>query len=120
MNENFSEDEKLYRAVRPWDIFWKTNGKLSSAAFKDKNGLSVERGDHREDSDVVDNMRKNQFEGKIVSLNVQQCYSVNALVKYLPSRKNIYHSEIHKDENTRLLSDSQCRNLVKMAIIVSE
>ena len=34
-------DERLYRAVRPDSLFWKVNGTLSSAAFKDKKGLSA-------------------------------------------------------------------------------
>ena len=45
MTELFDMYERLYRAVYPPNImpFWKKNGQLSSAAFKDKKGLSVER-----------------------------------------------------------------------------
>ena len=46
MAELFDMYERLYRAVYPPNImplFWKEDGQLSSAAFKDKKGLSVER-----------------------------------------------------------------------------
>ena len=46
MTEQFDIYERLYRAVYPPEImpmFWKENGEISSAVFKDKRGLSVER-----------------------------------------------------------------------------
>ena len=50
MDNIFRIDEKLYRAVYPpevMDMFWKRDGSVSSAAFEDRNGLSVDRGDYR-------------------------------------------------------------------------
>ena len=44
MNDKFFGDEGLYRAVLPTEMFWKKNGRVSSAVFRDKNGLSVDRG----------------------------------------------------------------------------
>ena len=43
MTEQFDIHERLYRAVYPPEImpmFWKENGEISSAVFKDKRGLS--------------------------------------------------------------------------------
>ncbi|MCR5322424.1 MAG: hypothetical protein K6E85_04015 [Lachnospiraceae bacterium] len=60
MTEQFDTYERLYRAVYPPNImpmFWKENGQLSSAAFKDKNGLSVERDGGRDEKTVIDIMR---------------------------------------------------------------
>ena len=57
MDDRFSIDEKLYRAVFPpaiKDMFWRKDGTVSSAAFADPKGLSVDRGNHREDSEVVE------------------------------------------------------------------
>lgn len=89
MEDNiFFDCEKLYRAVFPQSrvqMFWKKDGTISSAALADKNGLSVERGDFREDMQKF-------FNGCIVSLNVEQCRSVNAIVKYKPSQRSKYHS----------------------------
>ena len=60
MTEQFDPGEKMYRAVFPPEImplFWKENGKISSAVFKDKNGLSVERAGDRDEDTVIANMR---------------------------------------------------------------
>ena len=59
MDSTFRNDEMLYRAVYPPDkvaMFWKRNGLLSSAAFKDRKGLSVERGYYRSEFDVIESM----------------------------------------------------------------
>ena len=39
----FDNSEVLYRAVLPFKDFWKEDGTVSSAAFKDSNGLSTDR-----------------------------------------------------------------------------
>jgi len=121
MDEHFDNTEKLYRAVYPpevADIFWKKDGSVSSAAFADPKGLSVERGDHREDVIVLDSMRR-RFSGHIISLYVKNCVDTGAVVKYLPSRKDKYHSEIHGSESVRLLSKSQRRYLAGKAVIMT-
>ena len=115
MDNTFQNTEKLYRAVYPpevADIFWKKDGSISSAAFADPKGLSVERGDYRKDNDVISSMRK-KFSGHIISLYVKNCTDTGAVVIYTPSRTNIYHSEIHGNEKTALLSKSQRRYLAK-------
>ena len=121
MTEQFEITEKLYRAVYPPEImpmFWKENGRLSSAAFKDKNGLSVERGDFRQDKDVIENMYL-YFYGAIIQLLVKDCIECNAVLKYLPTQRSIYHSEIHGSKERRLLSQSQCKHLADAAIVCS-
>ncbi len=109
MDDNFLPEESLYRAVYPPEIalmFWRKDGSVSSAAFADPNGLSVERGNFRSDRDVLSSMQE-RFTGNIISLLVLDCISVNALVRYLPSKKNKYHSEIHGSEKSKLLTKSQ-------------
>lgn len=120
MDNRFPKEEELYRAVYPPDIqelYWKKDGTLSSAAFKDKRGLSVERGYFREDKVVVDEMRK-YFTGVIISVVVKDCYEAQTLIRYLPSDRSKYHSEIHRDKEHKLLSQSQCKILAKKARIV--
>lgn len=119
MNKDFTEKEKLYRAVFPETLrplFWKKNGRVSSAAFKDKNGLSVERGNFRLDKDVIQDM-KEYFTGSIISVTVGQCREVNAVVKYLPSARSKYHSEIHSSSEKMLLTDRQAKYLADISII---
>lgn len=118
MDDNFEEAEKLYRAVLPVSTFWKQNGSLSSAAFKDKNGLSVDRQWDRSDEEAVNFLKERNFRGEIVYVLVQNCNEVQAVVRYLPSRGNKYHSEIHKDLQQKELSNSQAKHLARTAKIV--
>ena len=117
MTEQFEEYEKLYRAVYPPEImpmFWKENGEVSSAVFKDKNGLSVEREGNRNERSVVAYMRT-FFQGLIISVTAHDCEACGAVLKYLPTRRSRYHSEIHGSEERVLLSQSQCKHLAKAA-----
>lgn len=119
MDNTFSDREKLYRAVFPESykqMFWRKDGTVSSAAFADEEGLSVERGDFRDDKSVIEEMRK-FFRGSIISLTVEQCRNVDAIVKYRPSKRSEYHSEIHGSEEKPLLSKSQRRKLATAAKI---
>ncbi len=117
MNDKFFGDEGLYRAVLPTEMFWKKNGRGSSAVFRDKNGLSVDRGDYRSDEEVKADMSK-RLSGTIIKVRVSNCLETEALVKYLPSRNNKYHSEIHGSESELILSASQRRHLAMCAQIV--
>lgn len=119
MNDIFSDSEKLYRAVFPatcFPNFWKKNGKVSSAAFKKKGGLSVERGNFRSDKNVIEEMRK-FFSGNIISVTARQCRDVHAVVKYLPTNRSIYHSEIHSSDEKMLLTEHQAKYLADSAVI---
>lgn len=122
MTEQFDTYERLYRAVYPPDVmplFWKENGELSSAVFKDKNGLSVERDGGRNQNTVIDNMRL-YFFGYIISVIYKDCDDCNAVVKYLPTNRSKYHSEIHGSNNVKLLSQSQCKHLARVANIIGQ
>ena len=121
MNDTFSPAEKLYHAVYPPEVaelYWKKDGSVSSAAFADPRGLSVDRGDQRADETVISSMRK-RFSGHILSLYVKNCLDTDALVRYLPSVSNPYHSEIHGSETDPLLSRSQRRHLARCAVILT-
>ena len=121
MDNSFENTEKLYRAVYPpevVDVFWKKDGRISSAAFADPKGLSVDRGNYRSDDEVLSDMRS-RFIGHIFSIYVKNCTDVQACVKYLPSKNNIYHSEIHGSMNSVLLTKSQRRHLALNAVILT-
>ena len=119
MDEHFSPEEKLYRAVYPAELvsmFWRKDGSLLSAAFADTKGLSVDRGYFRKSQTVIDPMRK-RFSGVIASVCVKDCSEVKAVVCFLPSKNNPYHSEIHGSETELLLSKSQRIYLSRKAVI---
>ena len=120
MDNSFKNDEKLYRAVYPPNIssmYWKSDGSVSSAAFADPNGLSVERGYYRKDEDVVSAMQM-RFTGSIIRVYVKNCRDIGAEVRYLPSNNSPYHSEIHGSATTLLLSKTQRRYLAEKASII--
>lgn len=120
MNQQFEKKEKLYRAVYPPSVstmFWKENGTISSAAFADKRGLSVDRGNGRSDETVIADILT-RLQGRIISVFAEECWEVDAVVCYLPSSNNRYHSEIHGDEETLLLSKKQRRHLANCAQLV--
>ena len=119
MDNIFPKSEKLYRAIYPPDkaaMFWRKDGSISSAAFADPNGLSVERGDFRSTDKVINSMHS-KFIGHIVSVYAKNCYSIGAFLRYLPSKYNIYHSEIHGSKTNVLLSKSQRYYLAQKAKI---
>lgn len=122
MNEKFDDSEFLLRAVLPANrkpYFWKQNGKLSSAALKDKNGLSVDRTYDRTIEDAAATTRLN-LHGTIASISVPSCNEVHAFLSYCPSARNRYHSEIHGSKTKILLSDEQAFLLAQKAILLKE
>ena len=121
MDKTFKPEEKLYRAVYPpevVDMFWRKDGTISSAAFADAKGLSVDRGNYRPDTEVIHSMQ-NRFTGRILSLYVKNCNDIGAVVRYLPSTHNIYHAEIHGSVSTPMLTKSQRLFLSKKAVIIA-
>lgn len=122
MEQIFKDRNILLRAVCPkkrMPFFWKPDGTLSSAAFKKKDGLSVTC------TNITDLAKSlvfmvEKYTGKIVSVTAQDCESVNAVLLYLPSKTNKYHSEIHGSKEQKQLSEYQAKMLVKRAIIQSQ
>lgn len=117
MDNTFEDTEKLFRAVYPPShpgMFWKKDGSISPSAFADPKGLSVERGFNRDSNEIIDKMRK-KFTGCIVSLSAKNCRDAKAVVKYMPSKDNEYHSEIHGSDKVALLNKSQRFHLAQVA-----
>ena len=112
---NFKSKEKLYRAVLPpedRELFWE-NGKVSSAAFKDPKGLSVDRQNNRNNIDCIEYLKESK-RGPIVSIQVKHCNEVDALVLSKPT-ENPHHCEIHGSETKKVLSKKQAKYLASMA-----
>lgn len=122
MDNTFDESESLYRAVYPPEvnqIYWKDENHISSAVFLDKKGVSVERGNFRTDENVVIEMKK-FFIGRIIAITAGQCQKVNAKVLYKPTKRSVYHSEIHGGEKQIILSPSQRRLLARQSRLIKE
>ena len=118
MNNRFYDNELLLRAVYPPNkksLFW-INGRMSSAALKDKRGLSVSRTYDRSKDEAVCWMRSH-YEGVITSISVTSCNEAHAFLLYCPSKDNKYHSEIHGSPTQIVLSDVQAKYLAKRAVL---
>ena len=108
MDNNFPCDESLYRAINPANSFWKADGSLSSAAFKDNKGLSVDRGNFRTDDEVINDMTQ-RLKGSIVKFSVNDCLTIDARVQYDLNKEELYHSLVLGKEKISL-SNGQARN----------
>ena len=117
MDEFNDESEMLLRCVRPGNMYWKDNDTLTSAAFKDPEGLSVDRVYDRELETAVETIGA-KLEGSVVSVTVGDCHEANAIVKYKPLVDNDYHSEIHQSEKVALLTKGNARALARKARIL--
>lgn len=120
MNDTFRSDERLFRVVRPTDMYWK-NGHPTSAAFKtsEPDGLSTDREGDRSVSDCVATLHS-RLEGGAISVTYADCQDVSALVVYSPilseDNPNPYHTLIRGQEKPSL-SNGQARRLASIAEI---
>lgn len=118
IDNKFDNNEELYRAVFPRDIFLKKNGTISSAAFRTRIGCSVERSYYRKEIEIIEQI-KGWFEGAfIVTVKVNKCKEADTYILYKPSERSDYHSEILKSKDEILLTKAQARKLAKFAKIV--
>lgn len=110
--------ETLYRVIKrsyPNTVKIK-NGKIlgvSSALFKDANGVSVDLKMERSDSDVKKDLI-DSFKVRLmgfVSLSEKDVKNANALLHPCPTKENRYHAEIHKNCNEILLDEEQALQL---------
>lgn len=105
MDSKIEECENLYRAIKRSKPDWlDNNGKPTSAMYKDSDGNSVDRGDNRKISDVVDFMNNGVFKNRlkgVVQINAGICMKAPILaeVKAAPTEANPYHANIFIDKD---------------------
>lgn len=120
----FKDDERFFRRIpnQPTYIKINENGEknISSAAFKDSAGCSVDRQAGR-DTEVIQNnlyIRFCQTPAGICAVAdvlFSDCCGVNAVVKEKPTEDNPFHCEIHRSTTQIQLSSSQAKKLAKNA-----
>lgn len=90
-------NEKIFRAIKHKDLYWDSNGNITSSVFDlkpNEKGLSFDRAHHRSDQDCCLLMHT-RLSGKIISLRVEQCFNIEKIaLHHTPSILNFYHSEI--------------------------
>lgn len=113
-----ASDEHLYRGLHK--LWIEDDNSVSSAAFKDSGGVSVDRDGGREENECVDRMvnalSKIEGVGKMSCRDVESC---DAVVEYNPTNDNEYHSLV-KDSADQLVikSKSKARKLASKCKIV--
>ena len=120
MNLNMIEQhEKLLRSIFPQDLLWDTvRNKPSSAAFKDANGCSVDRTGDRTLPDSIDYLKKRFKKNPAVAVITKTiCDEIQVAVKYAPSKKNIYHTEIHESDDVIEISAYKLKLLSDKCIV---
>lgn len=114
MDNTFEAKERLYRSVYPTEDFMKNDKTLTSVAFKDPRGLSVDRQGERTEREAL-TFAKSHFKGLPVSVSVQDCIDADAAVVYAPHEDNKFHSEIHRNGMNARLTKGQARYLSRVA-----
>ena len=120
MSKDFYDSELLFRAILPNPVFWKSDGSLSSAAFKirsGENGLSVDRQMNRSIDECIAFISQT-LQGSIVSVSVSDVHTYGAEVVYDPIEgHNEFHSLIIRNDATKRLTPGQAKNLASIAQI---
>lgn len=105
-------DEFLNRALLPYPELWNTEkGRPTSALFKDKKGMSVDRDKNRDTADVVSYMNNKFINLKgVVRFPAGYARNLGCRVEPDSSRKNLYHSLVLGAER-KILSKTQAKKL---------
>lgn len=120
-NSSTNMYDTYLRAVHTMDKrpnFWKANGKLTSAAFKDKNGLSVSRLFDRSLDKAIEDM-KSYLQGSIFGFDYELVLKIDAILVYLP-KKDIYHYELHGSKKDKILNPDQALTLASEIVKYAE
>lgn len=119
MTDNYIKDEeRLFRVIKSFPNWWKFDvNRPSSAAFKDSNGVSVDRQGTRNIDQVIERFR-NRFELRaVVSINAGKCREFNTYPIAKPGLENPEHAEIHNSPFEIPLTSGKARKLSKEARI---
>lgn len=120
LNEVYA-DEKLYRVVNFLPDFWDEDFKRpSSALFKTKKGVSVDRDGGRDEQLIVEQF-KERFRPEnvraVVKIGTDKCIEIGVYVKPVPLPDNIFHAEIHESQDRIPISSSKARALSRSVLI---
>ncbi len=118
MDDSFAQDERLYRGLH--QIWIEDDNSVSSAAFKDSGGNSVDRDGGREEQACIDRLMgalpQIAAVGRITYEEVEEC---GAITKYCPVEGNEFHSEIRdSDVQVQIKSKSKSRKLANKCQVV--
>ena len=121
-----AENEVLYRSVLPRLDFWESDtNEITSAVFKDPNGLSTDRSDGRSEEVCVNFLDSRQTRcGGVVSVNVTTCTEKDIYLKPDPIPnggilpENPFHTLVLRSCEIFVLTKSQAKHLARNAKII--
>lgn len=112
------DGEILYRAIHPnhWNY---EEDRPTSALFKDRKGVSVDRDGERNEIDAVDFLlisRPNFGAGK---LNAGQTRDIGTFIKPAESPGNDFHALVLESDSKIELSNGKAKKLSRMITIIN-
>jgi|GEM_PF-540087 len=117
LSPEIKNHEYLYRGVvlNNWDLI---NNRISSAAFKDTGGASVDRDGGREESECIKNLLQVKDFKAICKIKAEIVRSYGAIILYKPIKSNIFHSEIHDSTERIQMRGSKPDKLRRSSLLV--
>lgn len=113
------DQEVLYRAIRPYPFLWNPQvNRPSTAAFKDPNGLSVDRDGGRPECEIIEEYQSRFDLRAIVSITAGECRQIEVYPVASPSKYNPWHAELHDSENVKLINKSKQLKLARACKLV--
>lgn len=126
METEILSHEKLFRAIkRSTPVLWDNEkNKPSSAAFKDSNGVSVDRDADRSNDQIKESFSL-RFGGEgnirsVIYVLASTCLNHDINVEASPLPDNEFHAEIFRSADNRPLSNSQAKYLASNCIITCQ
>ena len=113
---DIEDSEILFRAIHPshWD---EDEERPTSAAFKDRQGVSVDRDGERSTEDCLSFLLNNRNSYGACSIKADLVNTIGAYAKKDQKSENIFHALILKKKKKIHLSNGKARALSKAADI---
>jgi len=120
MNPDFIENEEiLYRAIPDNPNFWKPSfNKPTSALFKDKRGVSVDRDGDRKPQEIEIKFELYKPGYGLCYISACKCRELQTYPIPKPLEKNKYHAEIHYSTTKILIPSNVARKMSSLVITV--
>lgn len=122
MRDDFIEaEETLYRAVTNFPNMWKSEfDRPSSAVFKDKAGVSIDREGGRELAQIKA-LFQQRFEGcGLLSLHAAKCIAIPTHLEPDPLQNNEYHALIKDSKKIEKVGNSKVSKLVEISMTIEK
>lgn len=111
------DGEILYRAIHP--SFWNyEEDKPTSALFKDRKGVSVDRDGNRNENEVVNFLLKSRKNFGAGKLNAGQTRNIGTYLKPDKTPDNDFHALILESESRIQISNGKAKELSRIINII--